>query len=74
MKLGSACLPCLGIKPAIVDPLTGAELKGNHVEGALAIEEPWPSLARTIRGDHSRYMDAYFNNYKGCYVSLTFVL
>lgn len=49
--------------------MTGKELKGNSVEGVLAIKQPWPSMARTIRGNHDRYMDSYFNVYKGYYVS-----
>lgn len=69
MKPGSASFPCFGIELAIVDPVTGRELKGNSVEGVLAIKQPWPSMARTIRGNHDRYMDSYFNVYKGYYVS-----
>lgn len=69
MKPGSASLPCFRIELAIVDPVTGKELKGSSVEGVLAIKKPWPSMARTIRGNHDRYMDSYFNIYKGYYVS-----
>ena len=67
-KPGSASLPFFGIEPAIVDPETGEELYGNGVEGVLVIKKPWPSMARTVWGDHKRYMDAYFNKYKGFYV------
>jgi len=51
-----------------VDPVTGKELVGNGVEGVLAIKQPWPSMARTVWGSHQRYMDTYFNVYKGYYV------
>jgi acetyl-CoA synthetase len=33
----------------------------------LAIEKPWPSMARTIFNDHQRYCDSYFKN--GYYLS-----
>ncbi|KAJ5097071.1 acetyl-coenzyme A synthetase [Penicillium angulare] len=67
MKPGSASLPCFGIDLAIIDPVKGEELRGNSVEGVLGIKHPWPSMARTIRGSHDRYMDTYFNVYKGYY-------
>lgn len=35
------------------------ELKGNNVEGVLALKTPWPSIARTIYGDHKRYLETY---------------
>ncbi|CAG8044215.1 unnamed protein product [Penicillium salamii] len=67
MKPGCASLPCFGIDLAIIDPVSGEELKGNLVVGVLAIKQPWPSMARTIKGNHDRYMDTYFNVYKGYY-------
>lgn len=73
MKPGSASLPCFGIEPVIIDPMSGVELKGNSVEGVLAIKQPWPSMARTIRENHDRYMDNYFNVYNGYYVRVGFV-
>ncbi|EEP80238.1 acetate-CoA ligase [Uncinocarpus reesii 1704] len=66
-KPGSASLPFFGIDPAILDPVTGVEVHGNDVEGILAFKKPWPSMARTVWGDHKRYMDTYFNVYKGYY-------
>lgn len=68
-KPGSASLPFFGIEPAIIDPISGREVSGNDVEGVLAIKKPWPSMARTVWGDHKRYMDTYLNQYKGYYVS-----
>lgn len=68
-KPGSASLPFFGIEPAIIDPISGREVTGNDVEGVLAIKKPWPSMARTVWGDHKRYMDTYLNQYKGYYVS-----
>lgn len=68
-KPGSASLPFFGIEPAIIDPISGKEVTGNDVEGVLVIKKPWPSMARTVWGDHKRYMDTYLNQYKGYYVS-----
>jgi len=69
-KPGSASLPFFGIEPAIIDPVSGEEIKGNDVEGVLAFKQPWPSMARTVWGAHKRYMDTYLNVYKGYYVSV----
>ncbi|KAG9257474.1 acetate-CoA ligase [Emericellopsis atlantica] len=66
-KPGSASMPFFGIEPAIVDPVSGEEIKGNDVEGVLAFKQPWPSMARTVYGSHKRYMDTYLNVYKGYY-------
>ncbi|WP_166383128.1 MULTISPECIES: acetate--CoA ligase [unclassified Polaribacter] len=61
-----ATLPFIGIQPAIMDE-NGGELKGNQVEGRLCIKFPWPSIARTIWGDHQRYKETYFSAYKNMY-------
>lgn len=60
-------MPFFGIDPVILDPTSGKELEGNNVEGVLAVRKPWPSLARTVYGDHARYLDTYMNPYKGYY-------
>ena len=67
LKPGSATFPFFGIKPIILDPQTGEEIKGNGVSGVLAIEEPWPGQMRTIYGDHERFESTYFQQYKGYY-------
>lgn len=61
-----ATLPLPGIQPALMDD-DGNELKGNQVEGKLCIKFPWPSMARTIWGDHKRYKDTYFSTFKDMY-------
>lgn len=58
-KPGSATVPFFGIEPVILDPVSGTELEGNGVEGVLALKNPWPSIARTIYQDHSRYLETY---------------
>jgi acetyl-CoA synthetase len=45
----------------------GKELTGNGIEGRLAIKFPWPSMARTIYGDHKRFRDTYFSTFPGKY-------
>jgi acetyl-CoA synthetase len=61
-----ATLPMPGIQPVLMDE-EGKEIKGNSVSGRLAIKFPWPSMARTIYGDHQRYRDTYFSTYPGKY-------
>ncbi|MDB0029831.1 acetate--CoA ligase [Opitutales bacterium] len=67
LKPGSATFPFFGVKPVILDPQSGEEIKGNGVNGVLAIEEPWPGQMRTIYGDHDRFESTYFQQYKGYY-------
>jgi acetyl-CoA synthetase len=61
-----ATLPFIGVQPALMDE-NGVELTDNQVEGRLCIKFPWPSIARTIWGDHKRYKETYFSAYKGKY-------
>ncbi|WAK00747.1 acetate--CoA ligase [Methylobacter sp. YRD-M1] len=65
LKPGSATLPFFGIKPEIVDN-EGRQLEGV-AEGILVISRSWPGQARTIYGDHQRFIDTYFKNYPGYY-------
>ncbi len=69
-KPGSAMKSFLGIEAAILNKDTSKEISGAlsaHDYGALAIKKPWPGMMRTLWGDHERYMDTYFNVYKGYY-------
>nr|WP_321222628.1 acetate--CoA ligase [uncultured Psychroserpens sp.] len=61
-----ATLPFIGIQPCLMNE-NGQELKGNQVEGRLCIKFPWPSIARTIWGNHQRYKDTYFSTYENKY-------
>lgn len=36
--------------------LSGKELEGPNVSGVLAFKRPWPGMARTVYGDHPRYL------------------
>ncbi len=61
-----ATLPMPGIQPALMDE-NGIEIKGNQVDGRLCIKFPWPSMARTIWGNHQRYKDTYFSAFENKY-------
>lgn len=65
LKPGSATLPFFGVQPEIVDS-NGSVLEGE-VSGILVISRPWPGQARTIYGDHQRFVDTYFKAYPGYY-------
>ncbi|MFZ1805844.1 MAG: acetate--CoA ligase [Cyclobacteriaceae bacterium] len=65
-KPGFATFPLPGVQPVIMND-GGLELEGNKVEGRLAIRFPWPSMARTIYGDHKRFKDTYFSTFPGKY-------
>jgi len=66
-KPGAAMKPFFGIKPAVLEPTTGAEIEGNDVEGVLCIADSWPGQMRTVWGDHERFEQTYFSDYKGYY-------
>jgi len=61
-----ATLPLPGIQPLLMDA-EGNEIMETSAKGRLAIKFPWPSLARTIYGDHERYKNVYFSAYKNMY-------
>ncbi|MFP8965864.1 acetate--CoA ligase [Pokkaliibacter sp. CJK22405] len=64
-KPGSATLPFFGIQPKLVDN-EGKVLEGA-TEGNLVIADAWPGQARSIWGDHDRYVQTYFSTFKGYY-------
>ena len=65
LKPGSATRPFFGVVPEIVDP-TGAVQEGA-CEGNLVIADSWPGQARTVFGDHARFVNTYFAAYPGKY-------
>ncbi|TEA80054.1 acetate--CoA ligase [Allopusillimonas ginsengisoli] len=62
---GAASLPFFGIQPALVDA-DGVRVEGPG-SGNLVIKDSWPGQARTIYGDHDRYIDTYFRAYPGAF-------
>ncbi|QWF69943.1 acetate--CoA ligase [Methylomonas paludis] len=67
LKPGSATLPFFGVQPALLDH-DGQILEGPG-EGILVLSHPWPGQARTIYGDHARFVDTYFGKYPGYYLA-----
>lgn len=63
-----ASLPLPGIKPVLMDELRN-EIEVNQKIGNLCIEFPWPGIARSIWGDHQRFIDTYFTTFPGKYFS-----
>jgi acetyl-CoA synthetase len=66
LKPGSATFPLPGIRPEVLDE-KGVRIEGNGVSGLLAIPHSWPSQARTIWGDHQRFLDTYLRPFPGYY-------
>lgn len=64
-KPGSARQPIPGIIPVLLNE-HGHEIMDTG-EGFLAIKYPWPSMARTIAGDHQRYCMTYLHH--GYYIT-----
>jgi acetyl-CoA synthetase len=65
LKPAHATLPMPGVQPALMDE-NGKEIT-TPGEGRLTIKFPWPSIARTIYGDHQRFKDTYFSTFPGKY-------
>jgi acetyl-CoA synthetase len=65
LKPGSATLPFFGVQPAVVD--TEGNLLEGEAAGNLVILDAWPGMARTVYGDHERFVETYFSTYKGKY-------
>ena len=63
-----ATLPLPGIQPALFSK-EGVEQEDLEAKGRLCIKFPWPSIARTIYGDHKRYKETYFSSFPGNYFS-----
>ncbi len=61
-----ATLPLPGIQAVLMDEKRN-EIEDNQVDGSLCIKFPWPSMARTIWGNHERYKETYFSQFPGKY-------
>jgi acetyl-CoA synthetase len=66
-KPGSATKPFFGVKPEVLDPATAKVQTETATEGVLCITDSWPGQMRTLWGDHQRFEEAYFSQYKGYY-------
>lgn len=65
-KPGSATKPFFGIKPIVLSP-EGKLQEQTKAEGVLCIADSWPGQMRTVYGDHERFIQTYFTQYKGYY-------
>ncbi len=65
LKPGSATRPLPGVKPQLVDA-EGGVLEGA-ISGNLCLTDSWPGQARTLWGDHPRFIETYFSTYAGKY-------
>mgnify|MGYP001400418074 CR=1 FL=1 len=65
LKPGSATLPFFGIQPEIMD--ADGKVMAGEATGILVIGKSWPGQARTVYGDHQRFVDTYFKAYPGYY-------
>jgi acetyl-CoA synthetase len=65
LKPGSASLPFFGVKPALVS--NEGEILEGAAEGNLVITGSWPGQARTVWGDHPRFIETYFSTYENLY-------
>jgi acetyl-CoA synthetase len=68
-KPGSATKPFFGVQPVVLDATSGQEISETEAEGVLAISDSWPGQMRTVYGDHDRFVQTYFSQYKGYYFS-----
>ncbi|HWC79739.1 MAG TPA: acetate--CoA ligase [Pseudonocardiaceae bacterium] len=66
-KPGSAQRPLPGISAKIVDDQGNDVARGGG--GYLVIDQPWPSMLRTVWGDDERYRETYWSRFadKGYY-------
>jgi len=69
LKPGSCTLPMFGVDPKVLDPATGKVIEGNNVAGVLVFAQSWPSMLRTVYGDHQRFLDVYLKPYPGYYLT-----
>ncbi|WP_333834178.1 acetate--CoA ligase, partial [Rubrimonas sp.] len=67
-KPGSATKPFFGVQPVVLDD-KGDEIGATECEGVLCLADSWPGQARTVYGDHDRFVQTYFEMYKGYYFS-----
>ncbi len=66
-KPGSATKPFFGVQPVVLDAASGKVQEEVETEGVLCFADSWPGQMRTLWGDHARFEEAYFSQYKGYY-------
>ncbi len=66
-KPGSATVPFFGVRPVVLDAASGKVQEAVETDGVLCFADSWPGQMRTLWGDHARFEEAYFSQYKGYY-------
>jgi acetyl-CoA synthetase len=67
MKPGSASMPFPGVVPAVLRE-DGTEAAVDE-PGFLVIKDPWPGMLRTVWQDHDRYIETYWSQFPGVYLT-----
>lgn len=67
LKPGCATRPFFGVEPIILRD-DGTPCAVNE-GGSLCLKRSWPGMARTMWGDHPRFIKSYFSNFKDMYFS-----
>jgi acetyl-CoA synthetase len=66
-KPGSAMAPLPGISARVVDDdgnlIEPSPELGEHVQGYLVLDKPWPAMLRGIWGDPERYKETYWSRF-----------
>lgn len=67
LKSGSATKPFFGVAAKIVDD-HGKPVPANTM-GKLLITQPWPGMMQTIYGNRERFINGYFKEFPGNYLT-----
>lgn len=67
LKPGSAAWPFFGVVPMIVDD--HGEPVPDGKMGRLVITQPWPGMMQTVYGDAERFVNTYFKEFPGKYLT-----
>lgn len=67
LKPGSAGWPFFGVVAKIIDE-TGNEAKVDQL-GKLVITQPWPGMMQNVYGNRDRFIENYFKEVPGCYLT-----
>lgn len=65
LKPGSANRPFFGVSPVILKEAN--KPCDNDEGGSLCMNKPWPGIARTMWGDHDRFIATYFKTFPNLY-------
>lgn len=69
-EVGAEIIPAMPMRPMPGISLALVDKKGQEIKddrGALCIKQPWPGMARSIYGNHDRFLETYFTNAPGLY-------